>query len=194
MKNIKNYKKFLEDLTINLTDDPTTKMEKQDINTNNEHLKEYNTHKNQLIKIYTAKNTTDGSLLYDDTALQMEVEKLLGKSNTKTDEDRNPFLQELTTVLNLQRKIEKLQKDNLDDKLTKDDLNQNKNGETDTNALGEISNKIKEIDTRTNLNNTSITKLTLDYNKSKKDFDDKMSVIIKDLKDSETKLKNIPQK
>ena len=194
MKNIKNYKKFLEDLSINLTDDPTTKMEKQDINTNNEHLKEYNVHKDQLTKIYTAKNTTDGSLLYDDATLQMEVEKLLGKSNTKTDEDRNPFLQELTTVLNLQRKIEKLQKDNLDDKLAKDDLNQNKNGETDTNALGEISNKMKEIDTRTNLNNTSITKLLTDYNKSKKDFDDKMKDIIKDLKDSETKLKNIPQK
>ena len=194
MKNIKNYKKFLEDLTINLTDDPTTKMEKQDINTNNEHLKEYNTHKDQLTKIYTAKNTTDGSLLYDDATLQMEVEKLLGKSNTKTDEDRNPFLQELTTVLNLQRRIEKLQKDNLDDKLTKDDLNQNKNGESDKNALDDISNKIKEIDNRTNLNNTSITKLLTDYNKSKKDFDDKMKDIIKDLKDSETKLKNIPQK
>ena len=193
MRNLKTYKKFFEDLTINLSDDPTTKMEKQDINTNDEYLKDYNTYKDQLIKIYTAKNT-DGSLLYDDTALKTEVEKILGKSDDKTDKDRNPFLQELTTVLNLQRKIETLQKSNLDDKLTKDDLNQDKNAETDKSAIDSITKKIKEIDDRDNLNNTSISKLTADYNKSKKDFDDKMNKIIKDLKDSETNLKNIPQK
>ena len=193
MRNLKTYKKFFEDLTINLSDDPTTKMEKQDINTNDEYLKDYNTYKDQLIKIYTAKNT-DGSLLYDDTALKTEVEKILGKSDDKTDKDRNPFLQELTTVLNLQRKIETLQKSNLDDKLTKDDLNQDKNAETDKSAIDSITKKIKEIDDRDNLNNTSISKLTADYNKSKKDFDDKMNKIIKDLKDSETNLKNITQK
>jgi hypothetical protein len=193
MRNLKTYKKFFEDLTINLSDDPTTKMEKQDINTNDEYLKDYNTYKDQLIKIYTAKNT-DGSLLYDDTSLKTEVEKILGKSDDKTDKDRNPFLQELTTVLNLQRKIETLQKSNLDDKLTKDDLNQDKNAETDKSAIDSITKKIKEIDDRDNLNNTSISKLTADYNKSKKDFDDKMNKIIKDLKDSETNLKNIPQK
>ena len=193
MRNLKTYKKFFEDLTINLSDDPTTKMEKQDINTNDEYLKDYNTYKDQLIKIYTAKNTY-GSLLYDDTALKTEVEKILGKSDDKTDKDRNPFLQELTTVLNLQRKIETLQKSNLDDKLTKDDLNQDKNAETDKSAIDSITKKIKEIDDRDNLNNTSISKLTADYNKSKKDFDDKMNKIIKDLKDSETNLKNIPQK
>lgn len=194
MRHINNFKKFFEDIAVNLTDNPAIKIAKQSYNTTQVNLTEYKSKKDQLTKIYTATNPKDGGLLYDDKMLKTEVEKILGKTDINSGKDRNPFLSELVVLLDLQRRIERMQKSNVDDKLTRDDLKQNMDGETNDKTKKDLSNRINEINDRISLNTADISKLNTDYIASKKAFDAKMLKLVKDLQTSVNKIINQPKK
>ena len=191
MRHISNFKKFFEDLSINLTDSPAIKVAKQNYNTDQLNLNEYKAKKDELTKIYTSTNPKDGSLLYDDTSIKAEVDKVLGKEDVNNGKDRNPFLSELLTILDLERRILIMQKSNLDDKLTLDDL---KKETEDGGENDQVTSKIKDINDRMSLNTSSIAKLQSDYTKSKKEFDDKMNNIVKDLQDNIKNITSQPKK
>lgn len=194
MRHLNNFKKFFEDLAVNMTDNPAIKIAKQTYNITKENIDEFNQKKANLEKIYTAINPKDGSLLYDDTIIQKEVDKLLGKQGVGSGKDRNPFLSELVVLLDLERRIERLQKSNLDDKLTLDDLKSEASGEDNPNSKDQTTNKIKEINDRMSLNTADISKLNTEYLKSKKAFDVKMSKLVKDLQASVKKIVEQPKK
>ena len=194
MRHINNFKKFFEDIAVNLTDNPAIKIAKQSYNTIQVNLTEYKAKKDQLTKIYTATNPKDGSLLYDDKILSSEVDKILGKSDINSGKDRNPFLSELVVLLDLQRRIERMQKSNVDDKLTLDDLKQSMDGETNDKTKEDLSKRINEINNRISLNTTDISKLNNEYGASKKTFDDKMLKMAADLQTSVKKISNQPKK
>lgn len=194
MRHINNFKKFFEDLAVNMTDNPAIKIAKQSYNNTQENLTEYKAKKDQLTKIYTAINPKDGGLLYDDKLIQKEVDKLLGKQEVGSGKDRNPFLSELVVLLDLQRRIERLQKSNLDDKLTLDDLKSDVSGEDNPDSKEQTTNKIDEINDRMSLNTGDISKLNTEYLKSKKAFDVKMTKLVKDLQASVKKIVEQPKK
>lgn len=194
MRHINNFKKFFEDIAVNLTDDPAIKIAKQSYNTTQVNLTEYKSKKDQLSKIYTTTNPKDGSLLYDDKSIQIEVDKVLGKTDTNSGKDRNPFLSELVILLDLQRRIERMKKTNVDDKLMLDDLKQNIIGETNEKTKADLSKRVGEINNRISLNTSDISKLNNEYTTSKKTFDDKMLKMATDLQTSVKKISNQPKK
>ena len=193
MRHLNNFKKFFEDLAVNISDNPAIKIAKQSYNTTQENLTEYKAKKDQLTKIYIAINP-EGGLLYDDTLIQKEVDKLLGKKDISSGKDRNPFLSDLVVLLDLQRRIEKLQKSNSDDKLTLDDLKNDVSTEDNPDSKEQTSNKIDEINNRMSLNKADISKLNTEYIKSKKAHDDEMSKLNKDLQASVKKILDQPKK
>jgi hypothetical protein len=194
MRHLNNYKKFFEDIAVNLSDSPAIKVAKQNYNTTQTNLTEYKAKKDQLTKIYTSTNPKDGGLLYDDKMIKTEVDKILGKTDVNSGKDRNPFLSELVVLLDMQRRIEKMSKSNADDKLTLDDLKQNMSGETNEKTKDDLSNRVKEIDNRISLNTADISKLNSDYTTSKKAFDTKMLKLVKDLQTSVKKIISQPKK
>lgn len=184
MKILKNYKTFFENITpvdpelkINDTDAPDVKMSKEKLATLKEQLLEYK-NKKPLIDNLFAKQT-------DPTVIESELTKILGKEamkkGTSTGFDievhRNAFLIDYAHVVKVKYDIDKLQKENVTDKVSRDDFQQELIGVTDATTKASVTKKISDIDTRMADRVKQIQQSEIDFAKSTKEHNDRMKEI-----------------
>lgn len=192
MRRISGYKKFLEDLAISANDTPVAKMAKQAVNSDSDYLKDYKAKKDTITQLFLATNP-DGQFKYDDATLKTELEKYLGKEEQGDEEDRNDLLQELTIVLDLQRQLMTIEKQNLSDKKRMDEAADEAADEQGPRK-DELNKRVEETKSKVTENTGKIADLQRRITDSKKAFDEKIADFIKDVEKSTDEIKKTPPK
>ena len=171
MNYLKKYKKFLEDadFVINATDSPDLQISKENFEVIKTQLTEYKTKK---ILIDNAYKT-----ITDNINLQKKLEELVGKDN------KNPFLVEYLHVSSLKNNIDKLQKELVNDKISKDDFTEQLRLSSEKVTKDAINIKLIDINKRISDKNTNILKLQNDVKNSETQLQTNMNNIEKEMKD-----------
>jgi len=182
MRYLKKYLLFKEEAEFDpqVTDAPDLRMSKEKLNTLMKQISEFKEKKPLLDQAYLK--------IEDDKALDNKVKEILGPE-VSSREDRNPFLVEYLNVTDLKRRLDKVQKDNANDKLKLDDFNNELKSATDSKQKASISQKLDEINKRMGLTNSTISKLKSDIINAEKVLKDKMTKQEKDMKDYIKKMK-----
>jgi hypothetical protein len=174
MKHIKKYQLFIEEVgfPIATTDSPDVKFAKDSMNTIQLNLNDYKTKKPLVDKLYAE--------VTDPVQIENKLKEIFGKTDIQSGKDRNPFLVEYVHVVKLKADIELMKQQNVYDKATIDDFNQEMsdlatNNTNDPNQKQVISEKIAEINKRMNDRVVSLAKIQADFTKSLKEHTDKMS-------------------
>lgn len=183
MKYLKRYNPFLEEaeFDIQTTDEPDIKMSKEKLNSLIGYIKEFKSKKNSIDLIYTK---TD-----NDVDLKKKIEQLTGPE-VSSKKDRNPFIVEYLNVSEMKRRMDKIRKELVDDKIKLDDFNEELKNATDSTQKVSINQKISDINKRMGLSNTSISKLKSDITKYEKELNDRMLKSEKEMKDYIKKISN----
>lgn len=185
---------FSEALTVGLQDSPATKMAKHAVNQGEKFLADYKKFKDRLTQVYTSTDPKTGKPLFDDETLKAEVEKLLGREDAAKTGSRNPYLQELTTVLELERRMKSLEDREGDDKMAEEDLRQQMSDEQDPGRKKDIQTRIDKLKERIGEAGTEVGKIATELATRKKEFETKMSKTLGELKKSIGRIKDRPLK
>lgn len=177
MRYLKRYSSFNEenDFDPQVTDAPDLKMSKEKLQSIINQAKVFKQKKPLIDKIYLNDSI-------DDVQLQTKIKELLGPEIANK-EDRNPFMVEYLNVSDLKRRLERVRKDNVDDKVKLDDFNQDLKGATDATQKTAIQQKISDINSRIGLANTTISKILTDITAAEKSLNLKIAKQEKDMKD-----------
>ena len=192
MRRILKYEKFFEDIAISPNDSPVSKMAKQEVNADNDYLEDYKAKKDKLTEIFLSTDA-NAEFNYDDKMLQVELEKLLGKEEKSAGADRNPLLQELTKVLDLQRQVASLEKKNLSDKKRLDEVG-DEQADEEGPRKEELGKRMSDITANVTENTGKIADLSKKIADSKKAFDTKIAEFMKNVQKSSDDIKNTPPK
>jgi hypothetical protein len=182
------YSEFSEKLSLSSTDSPALKMDKQFVNKTEEHINDYKSKKETITSLYTQIGK-EGKFLYSNEMIKDKVEEMMGAED---DENRNPYLQKLITVLDLERKLIGDTKSQSDDKLASEDLRQELSNEKDDARKVEIQKKMDTLNKR--LSEYDIINLTKQVEESKKKFFEDMNKLTQDYKTAVNKIKTTKQK
>jgi hypothetical protein len=176
MKYLKKYISFNEEseFDINKSDNPDLGMPKEKLNSLMSQIKEFKEKKGIIDQVYLK--------IKDDKELSDKIKEILGKE-VSPKMDRNPFLVEYLNVSDLKRRLEKVKKDIVDDKLKLDDFNEELKFTSDSNQKSSIQQKISDINKRISLSNTSISKINSDIINAEKSLNSKMSSQEKNMKE-----------
>jgi len=180
------YLKKFEAFDVLNTDTPDVKMAKEKMETLTKQLAEYKTKKPLIDTVY--KNVKDPSLI------ESELTKILGSTDVQNGPDRNPFLVDYTYLARLNRDMDKMREDNVNDKVKLDDFQVELRLTTDPNTKQILSTKIAEITKRMLDKVTNINKTQNDFNIKDKEHKDKMLKLENDMKEYITKISNVNQK
>jgi hypothetical protein len=188
MKYLKKYKIFTEEaeFDVNITDEPDLKMAKEKLATLKSNLSEYNTKKNLIDSAYL-------TIKLDDD-LKKKIEEIVGKEDTQPGKDRNPFLVGYLHVASLKRRVNKLQDQIANDKLSKDDFNEELGLSTEDSTKASISSKITDINNRISEKNVDLASLSKEIIDSEKELQTKMSSVEKEMQDYIKKISSEVQK
>ena len=189
---IKRYRTFLEDLQVSPNDSPVARMAKQAINSDSDYLKDYNAKKQKITDLFTAVGP-DGKFKFDDETLKIELEKELGKEVDKDGEDRNPLIQELTVVLDLQRQLTKLDRQNTEDKTRMDEAGDEKALEEGPRK-DELSKRFDKLKAKVGENVARMSEMSRKISDAKKSFDKKMADFLKNVQESTEEIKKATPK
>lgn len=196
MRRISGYKKFLEDVAISANDTPVMKMAKQSVNADSDYLKDYKAKKDTITQLFLATVpdvTGSVQFKYDDATLKTELEKHLGKDEQGDKEDRNDLLQELTIVLDLQRQLMAIEKQNISDKKRMDEA-ADEAADEEGPRKDELNKRVEETKAKVTENTGKIADLQRRITDSKKAFDKKIADFIKDVEKSTDEIKRTPPK
>lgn len=192
MIKLKNYSKFLEDIAVNANDSTTQKMAKQSVNADAQYIKDYKAKKDTLTKLFTDIDV-NGEFKTNDVRLKEEIEKMLGKNEQEEGADRNPLLQELTTVLDLQRQVATIQKTTNAEKTRMEEA-----GDEAVQEEGprkdELNKRVSELKAKVTEGTNKIADLTKRSQEAKTNFDKKMAEFEKNLNQSTEQIKKTPLK
>ena len=182
MKNLKSYKIFLKEseFDVNITDEPDVKMAKEKLTTIKNQLAEYKTKKPLIDTAYL-------TIKIDDD-LQKKIESIVGKADALPGQDRNPFLVEYLHIAKLTRKINNIQKDITNDKLKKDDFNEELKLSKDNSTKQAVTAKITDINNRISTNTTSISSINKEISDAQSVLNKKMTDVEKDIIDNIKKI------
>lgn len=178
MKKLKTYKIFLEDSTfdVNATDNQEIEIAKEHLKTTQEQIAEFKAKKSTIDTLYTKPMM--------DTELSKAIENIIGTD----DKNRNPFLVEYLHIANLNRKLEKAQKDITSDKIQKDGFIEEMRLTDDQPTKQSISTKITDISTRISTNIALIPTINKEIGDAKNALDKKMSDIEEEINNNITKI------
>ena len=182
MRHLKKYKIFLEEaeFDVNITDEPDIKMAKEKLTTLKNQLAEYKTKKPLIDSAYLT--------IKIDADLQKKIESIVGKIDALPGQDRNPFLVEYLHIASLTRKVDNLQKNIANDKVKKDDFNEELKLSKDDSTKQTVSGKITDITNRISTNTASIASLTKEISEAQTSLNKKMSDTEKNMMDSIKKI------
>jgi hypothetical protein len=147
--------------------------------------------KKQISDFKSKKATIDNIFLTveNDNDLKSKIEEIAGK-----DEGKNPFIVEYTHIAKLKRKIDKLQKDNANNKIKKDDFSEELKLARDDISKENITSKINDITNRISTNYSTISSLNKEIEEYQSKLNKKMSDIEKDLLDNIKKISTQSEK
>jgi DNA-directed RNA polymerase subunit L len=182
MRNLKSYKIFLEEseFDVNITDEPDVKMAKEKLTTLKNQLAEYKTKKPLIDTAYLT--------IKIDSDLQKKIESIVGKIDALPGQDRNPFLVEYLHIAKLTRKVNNIQKDITNDKLKKDDFNEELKLSKDSSTKQAVTVKITDINNRISTNTSSISSITKEISDAQSSLNKKMTDLEKDIIDNIKKI------
>lgn len=183
MKIIKSYYLFLEEneFEVQETDDKDIKLSKQKLNDLQKDLSEYNQKK---VLIDKAFEKGDPKLIEED------LNRILGKDSEK----RNPFLVEYSTVSKLKKDIDKLQKDNANDKVRLDDFKQESQLSKDNTTKKSVDAKVSDINNRISVRNKQILDFAKEIQKKEKELLDKMKKMESEMRLNIRKIASLKKK
>jgi hypothetical protein len=182
---IVKYIEFSEKINIEPTDSLALKLSKGTVNKTEEEFKDYDSKKEKITSIYT-QTGSDGKFLYADNpigtagSLEAKVEEIMGKEN------KNTFLLQLITVLDLERRLISAKRSQTDDKLSMVDLKQELSNEKDDSRKESIQKRIDTIKDR--IGNSDAANLEQQVNDSRKKFDEKINQLTKDYQTAVNKI------
>lgn len=184
MKHLKKYTKFLEEaeFDVNITDSPDIKMSKEKFQTISTQLKEFKIKKPGIDNAYLKAAT--------DSDLQFKIEQLIGKIDKLPEADRNPFLVEYLHVASLKRQVDKLQKELVNDKISKDDFTQQVNLSTEQSTKDLVIKKIVDITNRMATKNANIGTLMKDIDEAERNLNTKMTNTQKEMSEYMKRISN----
>jgi hypothetical protein len=176
MKYLKKYSKFNEEseFETQLNDPTDIRMSKEKLNILMKNITDFKSKKNQIDQIYLNEK--------DDSKIDQRIGDLLGPE-VSNKQDRNPFLVEYLNVSNLKRKLDKLRKGILDDKVKSDDFNQELKSVKDTSQKTSVQQKITNINKRMSESNSEISKISSQISSAEKSLKDRMSKQEKEMKE-----------
>jgi DNA repair exonuclease SbcCD ATPase subunit len=167
MKFIKTFQLYQEALQVSPSDLPDVKSSKEKLNKLEKNLQEFPIKSKKIDEIY--------SKFTDPKKIEEEIKKLLGENP----DARNPFLVEYQTVSKLKLDIDTMQskiKKETEELKTADQIKQKQLTESIKKATEELKKKLN------------------DFNKFKKELDDKMKKTDQENKESVKKISSISKK
>ena len=185
---VDRYEKFVEKLTTSSNDSPALRMSKQAANKTEEQLTEYKAKKDTLTQLYTATDNK-GNFLNDDEDVKRKVIETFG---TEDEGKRNPFMQQLVTVLDLERRLKVAEKTESDDTLAAEDLRQQLSQEMDEGRKAQIQERIDKL--KDKLADSSVATLSREATEARKAFLAKIGNITKEFKTAVDKIKTLRPK
>lgn len=196
MKYLKNFKHF-ENVEVNVTDEPDTKLAKEETNKLEKALKDFPALKAEIDKAFMESDkgkTNEGEdESSDNEMLNKKIEEIKKNYSAKNpDFPNNPLLGEYTRVKNLEMKIKHVQ-DMLvkyNDRLyqNEEDLKLLASTKADTTAKMKTINDIKSNQT---IKTQEIAKLKKDLAIAESEQKKKMEEIKKEIQDSSKKITSI---
>ena len=191
MKYLKKYTIFLEEdeFEVKDTDQADVKMAKEKMNTIKEQFNEYNEKKSLIDQVYikTDKKKTNEEI-------ESELKKILGDTDIQSEEDRNPFLVEYSTIARLKKDVDDLQTAKAEDKVRLDDFREELNLSSESSTKLLVNTKIQDINIRIGEKSTKITQIMSDINTKQKEHVAKMEKIKMDMEGYIKKISDSDQK
>lgn len=191
MKYLKKYTIFLEEdeFEVKDTDQADVKMAKEKMNTIKEQFNEYNEKKSLIDQVYikTDKKKTNEEI-------ESELKQILGDTDIQSEEDRNPFLVEYSTIARLKKDVDDLQTGKAEDKVKLDDFREELNLSSEASTKLLVNTKIQDINNRIGEKSTKITQIMSDINTKQKEHVTKMEKIKMDMEGYIKKISDSDQK
>ena len=191
MKYLKKYTIFLEEdeFEVKDTDQADVKMAKEKMNTIKEQFNEYNEKKSLIDQVYikTDKKKTNEEI-------ESELKQILGDTDIQSEEDRNPFLVEYSTIARLKKDVDDLQTGKAEDKVKLDDFREELNLSSEASTKLLVNTKIQDINNRIGEKSTKITQIMSDINTKQKEHVAKMEKIKMDMEGYIKKISDSDQK
>lgn len=191
MKYLKKYTIFLEEdeFEVKDTDQADVKMAKEKMNTIKEQFNEYNEKKSLIDQVYikTDKKKTNEEI-------ESELKQILGDTDIQSEEDRNPFLVEYSTIARLKKDVDDLQTGKAEDKVRLDDFREELNLSSEASTKLLVNTKIQDINNRIGEKSTKITQIMSDINTKQKEHVAKMEKIKMDMEGYIKKISDSDQK
>ena len=184
MIHLKNYEGFLEKFNIDQNDPENLKKQKQYVNETELVLRNYNTNNSKLRQIWTGIKTESGkqAFLYDGDKVLEESKKLILTSMPGVaTKSKNPYLDELSNILRIEREIIKSQIGISEDSLLQTETKSRVQDEQTPEGKKGLSETLGKINDRITNNTNKIKVLKTDMEKKKKVFDKRMLDLKKDL-------------
>lgn len=166
MKHIKNYKLFKEDFEVQDDDSKDVKLSKEKLDKIKSQLSEYKSKKSKIDNIYTLDNEN----------IEEDLEKVIGD-----DEESNPFLVSYVSIAKLNRKVEKLKKNETKKSIELNELKDRLNDATD-DIKQDINNRIDKVKTQISDIKKDILKTNKKIPELEKSHKEKMDNIEQDIK------------
>ncbi len=191
MRYLKKYTIFLEEdeFEVKDTDQADVKMAKEKMNTIQEQFKEYTQKKPLIDQVYIK---TDKKKTKEE--IESELKKILGETDIQSEEDRNPFLVEYSTISRLKKDVDDLQTGKAEDKVRLDDFQQELNLSTEASTKLLVNSKIQDIKNRLGEKSAKITQIMNDINIKQKEHVTKMEKIKADMTEYIKKISDSDQK
>jgi hypothetical protein len=147
----------------------------------------------QFVEYKTKKITIDQIYLNtkDDSEIEEELQKILGKTDIQNGPDRNPFLIEYSYLAKLKRSLDKMRQQNVDDKIKLDDFNEELREAEEQTVKESIAFKIKEINDRMLERVRKITQTQQDFNLKEQEHKARMLKTESDMKEYIKKISNV---
>jgi hypothetical protein len=191
MKYLKKYVIFLEEdeFEVKDTDQADVKMAKEKMNTIQNQLSEYNQKKYLIDQVYVK---TDKKKTKEE--IESELKQILGETDIQSEEDRNPFLVEYSTIARLKKDVDDLQTGKAEDKVRLDDFQEELNLSTEASTKLLVNSKIQDIKNRLGEKSAKITQIMNDINIKQKEHVVKMEKIKVDITEYIKKISDSDQK
>lgn len=184
MIHLKNYEGFLEKFNIDQSDPENLKKQKQYVNETELFIKNYSTNNGKLRQIWTGIKTENGkqAFLYDGDKVLEESKKLIMTTMPGVAmKSKNPYLEELSNILRIEREIIKSQLGISEDSLLQTETKSKMQEEQTPEGKKGLSETLAKISKRISDNTNKIKVLKTDMEKKKKVFDKRMLDLKKDL-------------
>ena len=191
MKYLKKYVIFLEEdeFEVKDTDQADVKMAKEKMNTIQNQISEYNQKKPLIDQVYVK---TDKKKTKEE--IESGLKQILGETDIQSEEDRNPFLVEYSTIARLKKDVDDLQTGKAEDKVRLDDFQQELNLSTEASTKLLVNSKIQDIKNRLGEKSAKITQIMNDINIKQKEHVAKMEKIKVDITEYIKKISDSDQK